>query len=67
MRQIYLPEEHDVVQILAGPFKDYYGTVVGKYGASIEEGYQVEVVDEDGATLDLRFYCLDMINWVTSP
>lgn len=64
MRQIFLPEEHDVVQIHAGPFKDHYGTVVGKYGASIENGYQVEVCDDDGRTLDTSFYCLDMISWV---
>lgn len=65
MRQIFLPEEYDVVEVLAGPFKGSYGTVVGKYGASIEDGYEVEVVDEHGATLDIRFYCLDMIRWVS--
>lgn len=65
MKHLFIPEQYDIVEILSGVGAGSYGTVVEVYGEGPNQGFHVEVVDEDGAFLSLEIYSRDQIRWVS--
>lgn len=54
-------KEHDVVEILAGPFQGYYGTIVCVMGAN--QLFTVEILEPSGWTIDIRDYSPEQLRF----
>lgn len=68
MYQINVPQEHDVVQLLTGPYKGAYATVLMKfpYGTNqIPEAYEIEVSNEYGEAIHMGTYRFFEVRWVS--